>query len=533
MNSMMTTLMGSQIFSKLGSSNDSDIFTMLFTLLMVQITNMLPMLIKGIGSKINEYLKHKSEQLIQNTTKTFLEEKKIVSSIRFKKLRNKNASENKTVNTNTIDELLINSINNYICNINNSKYLTFSKDFKVTYDEEFEIAPNIHCKVKILSDETPDEEASYTIDIYSYTLKLEELKDFVEKIKRKYLYEQNNKLGNQKYYFDEKAIPIMKNMDGTIRYDTASSNLLFTMSPFNTNKSLANVFGKHVDELKNRINLFVNNPEWYSEKGIPYTLGILLHGPPGTGKTSIIKAIAKDCKRHIINIKLSEYTTQTQLKNLFYKETIQILNDGKNEYYTIPLDERIYCIEDIDCLTDVVLSRDLEKEINKEIDSEDEIEQPQPITNIPSPINLGGFASPFAPPVSMNPNYDIKKITKKKKNDNNDTENGEKLTLSFLLNLLDGILETPGRILIITSNYPERLDNAFIRPGRIDINLKVGYCDKDMINEMAQFFYNNNKINLTDLQYNNPITPAELNKILLNNLSSFDKFKNELIELVV
>ena len=41
----------------------------------------------------------------------------------------------------------------------------------------------------------------------------------------------------------------------------------------------------------------------------------------------------------------------------------------------------------------------------------------------------------------------------------------------------------------MTSNYPEKLDKALIRPGRIDINLEVGYCDIDMIEEMFKFFY--------------------------------------------
>lgn len=41
------------------------------------------------------------------------------------------------------------------------------------------------------------------------------------------------------------------------------------------------------------------------------------------------------------------------------------------------------------------------------------------------------------------------------------------LTLSHLLNILDGLLETPGRILIITSNHPEKLDEALVRPGTI------------------------------------------------------------------
>ena len=116
-------------------------------------------------------------------------------------------------------------------------------------------------------------------------LKLGQLKEFIEELK-KYFYEQNNKLGNQKYYFDEHHTSLMRNSDGTIKFSTAPHELSFTMTQFNTNKSLKNVFGKHLDVVKERMNLFCNNPEWYEEKGVPYTMGILLHGPPGTGKTS-------------------------------------------------------------------------------------------------------------------------------------------------------------------------------------------------------------------------------------------------------
>lgn len=58
-------------------------------------------------------------------------------------------------------------------------------------------------------------------------------------------------------------------------------------------------------------------------------------------------------------------------------------------------------------------------------------------------------------------NKDIKPFKK----GNNPYVDGEQLTLSFILNLLDGILETPGRILMVTTNHIEKLDKAFIRPG--------------------------------------------------------------------
>lgn len=44
-----------------------------------------------------------------------------------------------------------------------------------------------------------------------------------------------------------------------------------------------------------------------------------------------------------------------------------------------------------------------------------------------------------------------------------------------LLNVLDGVVETPGRIVIMTTNHPETLDPALIRPGRIDKRINLGY----------------------------------------------------------
>ena len=83
---------------------------------------------------------------------------------------------------------------------------------------------------------------------------------------------------------------------------------------------------------KERMDLFSNNPDWYKEKGIPHTLGILLHGPPGTGKTSLIKAIAKDTNRHIFNIRLYPDTTKTQLHNLFFNENVKLLKMVKQKF---------------------------------------------------------------------------------------------------------------------------------------------------------------------------------------------------------
>jgi mitochondrial chaperone BCS1 len=232
----------------------------------------------------------------------------------------------------------------------------------------------------------------------------------------------------------------------------------------------------------------------------------MLYGEPGTGKTSVIKAIAHDTKRHIVNIRLSSSTTQTQLKNLFFNERITVLTDGKNEVYNIPLDERIYVIEDIDCISNVVYSRNepvVEPIGTNEIVGKDNLDEviPGDITaanQFISDIKFGKEIKPFKQEVKP--------------------EMNETLTLSFLLNLFDGILETPNRILIITTNYPEKLDEALVRAGRIDVKIHVGCCDYDMIKDIYNFFYKTNRE--FDITYNKPITPAELNKICIDNFNN-------------
>jgi chaperone BCS1 len=47
-----------------------------------------------------------------------------------------------------------------------------------------------------------------------------------------------------------------------------------------------------MENLINDVDRFVSRPKWYIDRGIPYRRGYLLYGPPGSGKTSAIMALA-------------------------------------------------------------------------------------------------------------------------------------------------------------------------------------------------------------------------------------------------
>ena len=222
--------------------------------------------------------------------------------------------------------------------------------------------------------------------------------------------------------------------------------------------------------------------DWYQSKGIPHTLGFMFHGEPGCGKTSTIKAIANVGNRHIINIHLSEIKSKEQLSHLFFNDEIHVWDNGKTERYNIPVSERMYVIEDIDAMGDLVLKREWKKpEVKKPIEFDDR---------------------------------------------GNIIEEDVPIDLAFILNLLDGTLESEGRILAISTNFPERIDRALIRPGRIDMIIEFKKCSTKILSEMLQSFYEKEFLDITDLDYK--WTPAEVNQILFRNFNYPEKAIEEL-----
>lgn len=343
----------------------------------------------------------------------------------------------------------VDAVIEFLCNINTSKHIQLDQRYTLNTSDEVQVSPHISAKVQQVDYDEEGDLDYIKIKLASESLQINELRDWIDEVHRNYVYEKNNKLGNKKFFFNEVPVEPQRQLqrneydkhtgDSEYNWATAPPTLTFTMNEFHTHKSFRNVFGEHVGELKERLDLFVNRPEWYQERGIPHSLGILLHGIPGAGKTSTIKAIARDTGRHIFNLSLRAYTTQKQLMSLFYNETVTVRTGtgGPAQTYAIPLNQRIYVIEDIDCLTDIVFDRG------------------------------GRQAAESA----------------------NGTANTEAVNLGFLLNLLDGVLETPGRILIITTNYPEKLDKALVRPGRIDVKIHFSWASRELIREMVENFY--------------------------------------------
>jgi hypothetical protein len=314
---------------------------------------------------------------------------------------------------------------------------------------------------------------------------VQHLQSFVETCNTDYERRMANKLGTHRYYFDQMIQTKTKGVQNPL----PTTHLVYTKSKFTTNRTFSNVFFEERDHVRDRVNFFLNRRDWYDAKGIPYTLGFMFHGPPGVGKTSTIKAVANEGKRHILNVQLSEIKTKAQLHHLFFNDEIHVFNGVQTEKYTIPVSERLYVIEDIDAMGDTVLRREWKKPV---------------VVKAPT-------GDPFM---------------------DREKEEKEVIDLSFILNLLDGTLEANGRILAITTNFPERIDRALIRPGRIDMIVNFKKCSLAVLQEMVRSFYDSDTA-VDDESLNYKWSPAEVNQILFRNFGNVEAGLAELRSLEV
>jgi hypothetical protein len=370
-------------------------------------------------------------------------------------------------------------IRNLIC-------MTQQADYLPNEFEPVQIEPDLYFQLTDLKHNDGNVE-SIKFKLFCYEHEVQYLQEFVDRCNAAYDRKMKNKLGNDLYFFD--MMTQSKNKK-TMQNPLPTTHIIYTQHKFHTTRSFENVFFEQRQKVKKHVQFFLTRRDWYEKKGIPYTLGFMFHGGPGTGKTSTVKAIANTARRHIVNVHLSEIKSKSQLRHLFFNDEIHVMNGTITERYTIPVHERLYVIEDIDAMGDTVLKREWKK--------------PVPVEEKKKP--------------SGDPWMDRE----------NDDDIKEPIDLSFLLNLLDGTLEANGRILAVSSNFPERIDKALIRPGRIDMIIHFKKCNRVILQEMVNSFYDVDLDDWTNEELEYKWSPAEVNQILFRN---FDKPDDAIEEL--
>jgi hypothetical protein len=360
-----------------------------------------------------------------------------------------------------------------ISNDNNISEYNIDHNDQIILDESKDI--RVYCTVTTDTKSNDKESISasyYHIHLLSTKLTITQLMEKVNKWRVQYNKFKRQYVDDDHIYYYRSIVNVDKGKDGKGELSRINTWMKHTLE---SNKRFDNVFFEGKDRLLNRLNLFLENEAYYRKKGIPYTLGMLFYGDPGCGKTSCIKAISNHTGRHIMEINLRNVKTCGEFVNLFTDEFIE------KQY--IPFNKRIIVIEDIDCMHDIVKQRTESVEQEEEPASE-----------------LNSLAKLFSPR-----KYDIH----------------DKLSLSCILNVIDGILEQPGRILIITTNFRNKIDSALLRRGRVDIEVNFRKCTSKITREILEHFYEKPvpNVELPELV----ISPADLMDICMNNQDDMDE----------
>jgi len=171
-----------------------------------------------------------------------------------------------------------------------------------------------------------------------------------------------------------------------------------------------------MDDVLKDVAKFIDREAWYVARNIPHRRGYLLEGPPGCGKTSLIRVVASEFNLPLCCVQLKgSRVGEAGIEAVLHKAP----------------EGAIIFIEDIDC------------------------------------AEQGGVASRAG-----QENNSVHVVA--------GTSDPAKVTMSELLNAIDGLGAQTGRLLFMTTNHPERLDEALVRDGRVDRRFHLGLATRQM-----------------------------------------------------
>lgn len=229
-----------------------------------------------------------------------------------------------------------------------------------------------------------------------------------------------------------------------------------------------------LSHIESRIEFFDKNERWYRQRGIPYKYSVLLTGVPGTGKTTLVRYLSGFANRDIILTEPKKLSGLTSFLNM--------TPDENDEFYD-PHEKRtsekkfIVLIEDIDC---------------------------------------------------------YKAVQTREKKDGDDAPDDAlsellQQDLASVLNSIEGIGAPEDFILLATTNHPEKLDPALLRPGRFDDIIEIPKINHKEISNMLAYFIKDEKFlkKIKNIKFE-PITAAKVQDLIMQNLSTPDKILDSL-----
>lgn len=233
-------------------------------------------------------------------------------------------------------------------------------------------------------------------------------------------------------------------------------------------------------QIKNDLTAFAKGREFYHRVGRAWKRGYLLYGPPGSGKSSLIAAMANFLCYDVYDLELTKVSDNSELRSLLIQTT----------------NRSIIVIEDIDCSVDLTADRMTKK-------------------------------------TTM-----MKSKTMRAKTTSSDCLKDEsgRVTLSGLLNFTDGLWSCCGeeRIIVFTTNHRDNVDPALVRCGRMDVHVNLGSCGMHAFRDLVRNYLGLESHALFDavescIRSGGSLTPAQIGEMLLRNRRDADVAMREVV----
>lgn len=316
--------------------------------------------------------------------------------------------------------------------------------------------------------------------------------------------------------------PLVRDRFATV--DERKKPRIYKRYELSSDKTFQSLFFPEKTRLLRILDHFANRTGKYAVKGFPHKLGLLLHGPPGTGKTSLVKAIATHTNRNIVSVPLSRMHTNQELMDVMFDEQFNFKAPSKNAdeerggggrggrgadikgtRNTLAFKDVIFLLEDVDAASDVVHARTTRKSTMAKKVSHAIERQYTDFADAATPAAEGKKDDVADAIKQQEALLKFFELQKKNNSSGNDAASGEdekkkkssemfisdkdKLSLTGLLTVLDGVIDAPGRILIMTTNHPEKLDPALTRPGRVNMQIYMGFMRPEEGKAMVKHYY--------------------------------------------
>ncbi|KAK7196932.1 ATPase family protein [Novymonas esmeraldas] len=321
-------------------------------------------------------------------------------------------------------------------------------------------------------------------------------------------------------------------------------------------KTFQSLFFPAKSRLIHLINDFENKTGKYAIPGYPQKLVLLLYGPPGTGKTSLAKAVAAYTKRDLFAISLSRVRDNEELLQYMFSGRVNVKNEKneqENNYRYNRSDDTstlldpaklVYILEDVDATTAVVLKDDSAeagdtdetprhaRRKRKSKTSGDGVAEAPSRTGDSSSGDDGSDGAVAVEESSdddgaeeeVAAGSDAEAVEKQSGDDDGSgettrdgastrsterevvavtTKGARKrsaLTIDGLTNALNGVLDFPQRIVIMTTNHIEKLHTSLLRPGVVTMKLHMHNFDAASAVAMVEHYFSHTTMDAAQLE---------------------------------